>query len=184
MLRVNYPSRSIGGVAKLMKRREKGFTLLQVVIGVGIMALVALAAGSITNTLLMNHGRAAGQNAALPQVQNASHWISRDVHMARTVTPGGSNGFPLSLSIPVDDDENNDNSIEYVFDGDKLKRKLYDPVPTLISETHVADHVDTDNTLFTTLDAVAGHHKLTVTASRGGTGVTRSYEISQRLGGS
>ena len=147
------------------------------------MALVALAAGSITSTLLMNYGLASEQNTSLPQVQSAGHWISRDVHMARTVTPGGANGFPLSLSIPIDDDENNDSTIEYVFDNDKLKRNLYDSEMTLITETHVADYIDIDNTSFTTLVAITGHHELTVTAHRSRAGVTRSYGISQRLGG-
>ena len=164
-----------------MKRGEKGFTLLELVVGVAIMGIIAVSLAMLTMTLLTNPKRSNDNNIVLQEVRNASTWISRDVQMSRTVTPGGSNGFPLSLSIPVDDDENNDNSIEYVFDGDILKRRLYDPVPTLISETHVADHFDTDNTSFTILDAITGHHKLTVTASRGGAGVTRSYEISQRL---
>jgi len=138
----------------------------------------------LTMTLLTNPERSNDNNIVLQQVRNAGTWISRDVQMSRSVTATDPNGFPLTLQIPFDSDENNDNSIEYVFDGDKLKRKLYDSVPTLISETHVADHIDTDNTSFVTLDAITGHHKLTVTASRGGAGVTGSYEISQRLSGS
>ncbi len=164
-----------------MKQREKGFTLLEVVIGVAIMALVVGAVATTTTTILMNYGQAAEQNVVLPQVQSAGYWISRDVQMTRNVIPGNPSGFPLTLSIPVDADENNDYSIEYLFDGNKLKRKIYDSSQTLVSETLVADYIDTDNTTFSTVNATVGHHKLTVTAAKGGTGVTRSYEIRQRI---
>ena len=164
-----------------MKRGEKGFTLLEVLIGVAIMAIVVVAVAMTTTTLLLNEGQAAGQNTALPQVQNAGYWVSRDVQMARNVTPSAPNGFPLSLDIPVDKDENNDYTIDYLFDGDKLKRRVYDSLGTLTSETFIAEYIDTSNTTFSALDADAGLYKLTVRASRDETGATRSYEISQRL---
>ena len=167
-----------------MKRREKGFTVLEALIGVAIMAIVVVAVAMTTTTLLLNEGQAAGQNTALPQVQNAGYWISRDVQMARNVTPSAPNGFPLSLGIPVDADENNDYTVDYLFDGDKLKRQVYDSLETLISETFIAEYIDTSNTTFSALDADAGLYKLTVRASRDETGATRSYEISQRLSSS
>lgn len=165
----------------MVKQREKGFTLLEVVIGVGIMALVVVAIAATTTTLLLNHGRAAEQNFALPQVQTAGFWISRDVQMSRNVTAGDPNGFPLSLHIPIDTDENNDYTIEYLFEGNKLKRQVYDSSENLTSETLIADYIDTDNTIFSTVNATIDLYKLTVTASRNGDGVTRSYEINQRL---
>lgn len=166
-----------------MKRREKGFTLLEVLIGVAIMAIVVVAVAMTTTTLLLNEGQAAGQNTALPQVQNAGYWISRDVQMARNVVFDDPD-FLLSLDIPVDTDENNDYTIDYLFDGDKLKRRVYDSLGTLTSETFIAEYIDTSNTTFSALDADAGLYKLTVRASRDETGATRSYEISQRLSSS
>jgi len=166
-----------------MKRREKGFTLLEVLIGVAIMAIVVGAVAMTTTTLLLNEGQAAGQNTALPQVQNAGYWISRDVQMARNVVFDDPD-FLLSLDIPVDTDENNDYTIDYLFDGDKLKRRVYDSLGTLTSETFIAEYIDTSNTTFSALDADAGLYKLTVRASRDETGATRSYEISQRLSSS
>ncbi len=167
-----------------MKRREKGFTLLEALIGVAIMAIVVVAVAMTITTLLLNEGQAAGQNTALPQVQNAGYWISRDVQMARNVTPSAPNGFPLSLDIPRDDNPDNDYTIDYLFDGGKLKRQVYDSLGTLISETFIAEYIDTSNTTFSALDADAGLYKLTVRASRDETGATRSYEISQRLSSS
>lgn len=165
----------------MVKQREKGFTLLEAVIGLAIMALVVVAIAATTTTILMNHGRAAEQNVALPQVQNAGFWISRDVQMARNITASDPNGFPLSLDIPIDIDENHDYNIEYLFDGNKLKREVYSSSGNLTSQTFIADYIDTDNTTFSTVNATIGRYKLTVRASRDGAGVTRDYEISQRL---
>jgi len=168
-----------------MKRGEKGFTLLEVLIGVAIMAIVVVAVAMTTTTLLLNEGQAAGQNTALPQVQNAGYWISRDVQMAGTVDFDELEpDVFLSLDIPRDDKPDNDYTIDYVFDGDKLKRQVYDSLGTLTSETFIAEYIDTSNTTFSALDADAGLYKLTVRASRDETGATRSYEISQRLSSS
>ena len=163
-----------------MKRREKGFTVLEALIGVAIMAIVVVAVAMTITTLLLNEGQAAGQNTALPQVQNAGYWISRDVQMARIVTLGEPGVF-LRLDIPMDNNPDNDYTIDYWFDGDKLKRQVYDSLGTLTSETFIAEYIDTSNTTFSALDADAGLYKLTVRASRDETGATRSYEISQRL---
>jgi prepilin-type N-terminal cleavage/methylation domain-containing protein len=163
-----------------MKRREKGFTLLEVLIGVAIMAIVVGAVAMTITTLLLNEGQAAGQNTALPQVQNAGYWISRDVQMARIVTLDEPGVF-LRLDIPMDNNPDNDYTIDYVFDGDKLKRQVYDSLGTPTSETFIAEYIDTGITTFSVLDADAGLWKLTVRASRDETGATRSYEISQRL---
>jgi len=111
-------------------------------------------------------------------VRNAGYWVSRDVQMARTVTPGETNGFPLTLDIPVDMDEDHNYRIDYLFDGNKLKREVYDSSENLTSETLVADYVATDNTTFSALGTDL--YKLTIKASRGETTITRVYEVSQR----
>jgi len=155
--------------------------MIEVLVVIAIMAVIIGPLARATTTLLKNSEQAIEQNAVLPQVQNAGFWISRDVQMARNVTASDPSGFPLSLDIPVDTDANNDYRIDYFFDGNKLKRQVYDSLQTLVSETLIADYIDTDNTTFSTLDPDAGLYKLTVRASRDGTGVTRSYEVEQRL---
>ncbi len=164
-----------------MGQRQKGFTLLEIVVGSAIMAVVVGAIATTLTILFLNYGQAAGQNSALPNVQNAGFWITRDVQMSRNVTATGPNGFPLSLKLPVDTDENNDNSANYVFEDNRLKRQLYDASDTLISETLIAAYLDTDNCAFTTVNATLNYHRLTVTATREGETVTRTYDIGQRL---
>ena len=161
-----------------MKRGERGFTLLEVLVGLAITSVIIGPLLIATTTLLTNPQTSADQNVVLQEVRNAGYWVSRDVQMARTVTPGETNGFPLTLDIPVDTDENNNYRIDYLFDGNKLKREVYDSSENLTSETFVADYVATDNTTFSALGTDL--YKLTIKASRGKTAITRVYEVSQR----
>jgi len=164
-----------------MSKRQKGFTILELVVGSAIMALVVGAVATTLTILFLNYGQAAGQNSALPQVQNAGFWITRDVQMSRNVTATDPNGFPISLKIPVDTDENNDNRAEYLFDGTRLKRQLYDSSNNLISETLIADYMDTDSCTFATVNTTLRYYRLTISASREGETVTRIYDMGQRL---
>ena len=162
-----------------MKVTEKGFTLVELVIAMAISSVIMSGLAMTVVTLVKNHEWSISHNIALQQVQNAGHWISNDVRMAESVILGNPNGFPLTLDIPVDTDENNDYSIEYVFDGDKLKRKVYDPSLTLTSETFIAQYVDVEDTTFVSVDSYS--YKLTVKASRDDAVEERIYEISQRV---
>jgi len=168
-------------VTKLVKQREKAFTLLEVLIALAIAACIVVPITVTTTVIVKSFRQDAVQNTVLPQVQNVGYWISRDVQIANGIDLGDPNGFPLSLDIPTDVDPNNDYGIEYVFNGNKLKRKVYDSSQTLVSETFIADHIDTDNTTFSTVDTDAGHYRLTVTASGDVAGVTKIYEIKLRL---
>lgn len=162
-----------------MKRRERGFTLIEILITLAITGAIIVPLAMVITTLLTNPQRTADQNVVLNQVRNASYWISRDVHTAKTVTLGDPNGFPLTLTIPVDEEPSNDYTIDYVFVGSKLIRKQYDSSNTTVSETRISDYIVTDNTTFTTISE--GLHKLTITASKGSTIITMNYEVSQRL---
>ncbi len=162
-----------------MKRGEKGFTLLELVVGVAIMGIIVVPLAMLTMTLLTNPERSNDNNIVLQQVRNAGTWISRDVQMSRSVNATDPNGFPLTIQIPLD--ENNNYSIEYLLDGSKLKRLVYDSSENLTSETFIANYIASDNTTFSTLDVDTGLYKLTVRAVKDRVGVTRSYQISQRL---
>ena len=160
-----------------MKRGQKGFTLVEVLVVVAILGVIAVPLAYTTITLLTNPARSNDENVVLQQVRNVGDWISRDVQMARSVTASDppSGGFPLTLQIPVDSEEANDLLIQYFFDGDKLKRRVYD------SETFIAEYIDTDVTTFSTVDATTGRHRLVVRAIRGEAEITLKYEASQRL---
>ena len=162
-----------------MQRGEKGFALLEVIISVTIMAIIVPAMAMVITTLLKNHEGAADQGIVLQQVQNVGYWISKDVQMAGNVLLDGPGGFPLTLDIPVDTDNSNDLSIDYLFDGNKLKRQVYDSSETLISETLIANYIDVTETIISTLGA--NSYYLTVKACRDEVIAERGWEVSQRV---
>lgn len=145
------------------------------------MAIVVVGIGGTMVTLLLNYNQVSEQNVILPQVQGAGYWISRDVQTSRTVTPGAYQGFPLTMSIPIDQEESNDYTVEYHLDNGKLTRNLYDSSMTLLYATHIADYINNVNTSFVILSANTSFHQLTVSAKKDEEKVTRIYQISQRL---
>ena len=165
-----------------MQRSEKGFTLIEVMIAVAIMGIIMPVIAMTTTALLTNHQQANDHNVILHQVQNAGYWISRDVQMAKDVIFDDPSGFPLTLDIPVDTDENNNYSVDYLFDGNKLKRQVYDSSDTLILETLIAEYIDVQDTTFSTLGS--NIYNLTVKVSKGEVVVERCYKVSQSLNSS
>ena len=165
----------------MAKKSEKGTTLLELIIGLGITVGIFSSATMAGTTLMLNYGEDAVQCDLLPAVENCGHWITQDVQVSRNVTASGPNGFPLSLSIPLNIDESNDNLAEYYFDGSKLKRRLYDSSHILLSDTYIAEYIDMDNTKFSAVNSTIGHYNLNVTASRGESFTTRNYDMSQWL---
>ncbi len=163
-----------------MKRSEKGFTLIEVIVSMAIIGIIMPMMAMSVLTLLTNHQQANDHNIVLHQVQNVGYWISLDVQMANNIILTEPDGFPLTLNVPVDTDENNDLSVDYLFDGNKLKRKVYDSLHTLIAETLIAEYIDAQSTTFSIVEF--NIYNLAVKASKGETVSERSYKISQRPG--
>ena len=164
----------------MIRRREKGFTLIEVIVALAIISVIIVALSMTITTIVTNSQGTTERSVVLRQVQNAGYSISRDVQMAEDVTLDGTSGFPLILDIPVDTDENNNYSVNYLFDGDKIIRQVYDSSHTLIKENMVAECIDVDATTFT--DLGTNTYELTVKACNGEAVAERSYQIKQRLG--
>ncbi len=69
-----------------MKLDEKGFTYIELVVAMVIIALVASAAGAATFQVLKGTKRNNDHITAVRQVQNAGYRISRDAQMAQSMT--------------------------------------------------------------------------------------------------
>ncbi len=161
-----------------MKLGGKGFTVVELLVVLAITGVIIAPLTMATITLLITPQRTTDQGIVLQQVQNAGRWISRDVQMARSVNSTVLNGgFSLTLTIPMDDNPDNDYTIEYGFEGSTLKRQFSGDNST--SETLIAHYIDTGNTTFSSLPG--GSYKLNIRAVKGEAAVTRGYEVSQRL---
>ena len=163
-----------------MKRNEKGFMIIEMLIALVLISAVVGATVMTTTASITNYQQSTDQNIVLQQVQNAGYWISRDVQMASEVNPDAYDGFPLILYIPVDTYETNDLRVYYLFQGSKLKREVYDSTNNLVSRNLIADYIDMTNTSFISLGCQV--YQLDIRASKGETSVEASYEVSQRLG--
>lgn len=163
-----------------MKRGEEGFTLIEVIIALVIMAIIMPVMTMTTTALVTYHQKANDHNIALNQVQNAGGWISRDVQMARNVIFDEPSGFPLTLDVPIDTDENNDHRVVYLFGSNKLKRQVYDSSETLTAETLIAEYINTEDTTFDIRDSNV--YELAIRASKGEAVVEKTYEIVKRIG--
>jgi prepilin-type N-terminal cleavage/methylation domain-containing protein len=67
-----------------MKKRERGFTYLELIIALSIGALLAGAATMATFQVLNGTERNNDEVTIVRQVQNASYWINRDAQMSQS----------------------------------------------------------------------------------------------------
>lgn len=162
-----------------MKLRQRGFTLVEVVIAIGITGAVALVLGGVINTVFMNHRQPSTQEILLQQVQSAGYQASRDIQMSYNMTLSSPNGFPLSLDIPTDQDPLNNYRVDYVLESDTIKRQLYDPLDNLLSETTISEYIDTDNTSIVSLSD--GFYRLSVRACKDEETVSTFFDVLRRL---
>lgn len=68
-----------------MKKKEIGYTLIELLIAVSIMALASVAASTAIYQVFGGTEDNNNRMTALHQVQNAGYWISRDAQMAISV---------------------------------------------------------------------------------------------------
>ena len=71
-----------------MRKDERGYTLVELVITSGIIAMVAAAAFITIFQIFRSNERSNDYATSVRQVENAGYWITRDAQMSQTVTAG------------------------------------------------------------------------------------------------
>lgn len=175
-----------------MKQGEKGFTLIELVVVIGIMALIAGAATMTIAQVLRITEHSNDRTTAVRQVQTAGYWISRDSLMAQTVITDDDPGTPEFEFITLEwaTWENSDvHKIVYTFedmpDGlKKLKRQhlIYDINGSEIGNSmmYIAHNIVIDSASFFVENGV---WKLSIGARAGTQTENREYEIIPRVEG-
>jgi len=162
------------GLAKL-KRHQKGFTLIEVLVALAILSAIIGPASMAVITIMRTSSQNSEWNVNLRQVQNAGYWISKDALMAQVVDTDKPGVF-LSLSWS---EWNGDSYIvDYVLEGNTLMRQLNGSSTTLIAQYIIPPPV-------TTCSWYGAENKLTVTIKASLSGnddrsLERTYEIKPR----
>ncbi len=173
-----------------MKHGEKGFTLIELVVVIFIMALIAGAATMTIAQVLGITEHSNDRTTAVRQVQSAGYWISRDSLMAQTVTTDDDPGTPEFITLEWTAWENSDvhkivYTLEDMPDGlKKLKRQhlIYDINGSEIGNDmmYIAHNIVIDSTTFFVEDGV---WILSIGARAGTQTENREYEIIPRVEG-
>jgi prepilin-type N-terminal cleavage/methylation domain-containing protein len=175
-----------------MKKQEIGFTIIELMIAISIMALASVAAGM---AIYQVFGGTEGNNdrlTALHQVQNSGYWISRDTQMAISVNTTDNMSFPefLRLGWTEWDDAGDPkyHLIHYTLENGSnnlysLKRTHTDS-DNITQETMIADYIfyqpGNEYSSNTTQNGSIIH--VNITSIFGDLRESREYQIKRRAG--
>jgi len=174
-------------LCSIIKRKEKGFSLIEMAVALAITGAIS---GVITMGVFQTMDYSARDSArmtAVKQVENAIHYISRDVQQARTITPavvpdpdGIDDGFPLQLSWV--DWVGNQYQVTYTIADNELERSYSENA--VVMELTVARHIDAGSS--DTSCSYNGVFQLKITATVSGypaeISETREIQITPRSG--
>jgi prepilin-type N-terminal cleavage/methylation domain-containing protein len=163
------------------KLGEKGFTLIELLVGISIAAFVVGAASMTIITMMRLTPQSNNWAIALHQVQNAGHWISRDVQMSQgAINTGDGNPIFLTLTQPQNPTDNT--TIVYQFeDMPNGLKKLMRTDQNSGEQIVIAEFISATGATYSTNCTDNCTLTFTITATSGNVPVTRDYEAMQRV---
>lgn len=158
---------------------EKGFTLLEVLVAmlVGGMIMAAIVSGIFQ--ISFGTGQISERNTALADIDNAAHWLTRDVVMGQSTDLWEGAPPTSNMTITWTDftsfeggEESISHSANYTYSGTELRRNC-DGVVTIIGRHLTNVEFSIDNRLVT-LTLTSSTEKVPRTT------VTRKYLLQMR----
>jgi type II secretory pathway pseudopilin PulG len=179
---------------KRFAKGQTGFSLIELVIVIGLTALITTAITMTIFQVFNMNARTSNRMTAVSQVQNAGKTVSEDILEAQSVNATAGQGFPLTLAW-TDPATGNRNTVVYALvsvppaESKRLERSLTVTLPGGNSTTAVslvAEYINPapDKTNFNPTGVLAPDTSLTftVTATVGKESETRVYEVKPRPG--
>jgi len=172
-------------------RNEKGFSLLELLLVLGIMGAIGGAMTMTTATIVKITPESNEHIIALRQAQNAGYWITRDAQTAQTVTTDPGTGFLELTSTVFSGGAYVDVTILYQLDTmpdmpATIKRlmRTSNGVPMMVAEYIYYDPVGNPDATKVEYDSASKKLSFWVTAKAGNVALAqKKYEATQRVPG-
>lgn len=123
-------------------KSQRGFTLNEMLVSIGILGLIAPAIGMAIFQVFSTNALSTAHMTAVKQAENAIYRISRDAQMAQTVQRGGGSGFPLNLTWV--EWNSTSNNVTYTIQNGELWR-AYSINGSQPTSTMVAQYINTNS---------------------------------------
>lgn len=164
--------------------RQKGFTLIELVVAIALVALITLGAASGIMQVFKVSAQNSEINETVRQAQNVGHWLSRDALMAESIRPSSGTVFLTMGWLQWETGETIHATYERFPSSGSLEKlvrtySVHGNDGTLIEshQTLVADNIDSMEADWQT----DGTWRVFVTARAGERTATREYQIYPRI---
>ena len=164
-------------------RSEKGFSLLELLIVLGIISVIGSGMAVTTATIVKITPQSNDHVIALRQTQNAGYWITRDVQTAQTIdiNPAGGEFLKLTLTVVGSEDSIVTYHLEDMAGGMKKLLRISQGLPMLVAEYIYYDPAVSPDTSTKILDYQDYKLSFRMTAKSGDATVIKKYEAFQRV---